>query len=367
MATDARIWPDIAIPPGEFLAETLEALGLTQADLAQRAGRPVQAVNEIVRGAKAITPETALQFEAVTGVPAYLWARLEADYRYNTARLAHEAQLAAEVPLAERYPYPAMARHGWVPPTRRRTERVSELRRFFGVSSLALVEQAYQVAFRKSAKVKILPEALAAWLRQGERQANQVETAPFEEARLRAALPALRALTTEPPEVFGPKLRERLAACGIALVFIPHLPGAGAHGATRRRTKGKALVQMSVRYRRDDIFWFSFFHELGHLLLHGRRGVFIETGEDAKDRREAEANAFAQDVLIPPAEYAGFRRRIGPPSRREIVGFAGAVGIAPSIVVGRLRHDGLLPRSNLNGLRARFQLVRKTRAGQVAA
>lgn len=89
MGTDARIWPHIAIPPGELLTETLDALGLTQADLAQRAGRPVQAINEIIKGTKAITPETALQFEAVTGVPAYLWTRLEADYRYNTARLAH--------------------------------------------------------------------------------------------------------------------------------------------------------------------------------------------------------------------------------------------------------------------------------------
>lgn len=260
-----------------------------------------------------------------------------------------------------------MARHGWVPPTRRRTERVFELQRFFGVSSLALVEQAYQVAFRKSGKVKGSPEALAAWLRQGERRAQQVETVPFEEARLRAALPVLRALTTEPPEVFGLKLRERLATCGIALVFVPHLPGTGAHGATRWLTRGKTLVQMSVRYAWDDIFWFSFFHELGHLFLHGRREVFIETEEDAQDQREAKANAFAQDVLIPPAEYAAFRRRVGPPSRREVVAFAGKLGIAPSIVVGHLQHDGLLPRSHLNGLRARFRLVRKTRTGQAAA
>jgi HTH-type transcriptional regulator/antitoxin HigA len=87
MATSARAWPDIAIPPGELLAETLEALGLTQADLARRAGRPAQAINEIIRGTAEITPETARQLEGALGVPAHVWTRLEGDYRHNQARL----------------------------------------------------------------------------------------------------------------------------------------------------------------------------------------------------------------------------------------------------------------------------------------
>src|SRR5262249_26441446 len=103
MATDARIWPDLALPPGELLAQTLETLGLSQADLARRAGRPAQAINEIVRGAKEITPATALQFERVLGVPAHVWMRLEADYRFNKARLEDQARLKRELPRASRY------------------------------------------------------------------------------------------------------------------------------------------------------------------------------------------------------------------------------------------------------------------------
>src|SRR5712691_6657850 len=107
MATETRVWPDIAIPPGELLAETIESLGMSQAELARRAGRPAQAINEIVKGVKEITPETALQFERVLGVPAHIWTRLEADYRFAVARLEDQERLKREVALATRYPYTA--------------------------------------------------------------------------------------------------------------------------------------------------------------------------------------------------------------------------------------------------------------------
>jgi HTH-type transcriptional regulator/antitoxin HigA len=85
-----RVWPDIALPPGETLAEELEARGLSQTQLARQMRRPVQAINEIVRGRKAITAETALQLEDALGVSAEFWLRLEADYQLNVARLARD-------------------------------------------------------------------------------------------------------------------------------------------------------------------------------------------------------------------------------------------------------------------------------------
>ena len=91
MTTEKRVWPDIAIPPGETLAETLAAVGMTQAELAKRMGRPPQAISEIIRGTKAITPRTAIQLELVLGMPAHVWVRLEADYRYNKVRIEQQA------------------------------------------------------------------------------------------------------------------------------------------------------------------------------------------------------------------------------------------------------------------------------------
>jgi len=356
MATDARVWPDIAVPPGELLAETLETLGMSQAELARRAGRPVQAINEIIRGTKEITPETALQFERVLGVPAHIWTRLEADYRYARVRLEDQARLTGEVDRAARYPYATMAALGWVRRVRKSVERVQELLRFFGVASLEQVPATEAAAFRKSAKVHASPEALAAWLRQGEREAQHGSVARFSARRLRGALPELRALTRRPPAEFEPRLRQLLAEVGVALALVPHIPGTGAHGATRWLASDKALVQMSIRYRWDDIFWFSLFHELGHVLRHRRGAVFIECeGGNREDEPERDADRFASDRLIPLASYEAFRRRPDYCTKTAIVNFAREQGIAPSVVVGRLQHDGHVPHSHLNDLRSRFE------------
>ena len=90
MAADKshNILSDIAIPPGETLAETIEAIGLTQAELAMRMGRPPQAINEIIRGKKAITSETAIELDRVLGTPAHVWINLEKEYQFTKARQA---------------------------------------------------------------------------------------------------------------------------------------------------------------------------------------------------------------------------------------------------------------------------------------
>jgi HTH-type transcriptional regulator/antitoxin HigA len=354
MATSSRAWPDIAIPPGELLAETLETLGLSQAELARRAGRPAQAINEIIRGTKEITPETALQFERVLGVPAHIWTRLEADYRHNKARLEDQARLKHELPLVSRYPYPALAAHGWVRKTRDALERLEELLRFFGVVSLKQVPTIEAAAFRRSRKVNASPEALAAWLRQGEREGQALTVAKFSAPKVRATLPELRSLTRRPREEFEPRARELLADAGVALVLLPHPPGTGAQGATRWLNQDKALVLMSIRYRWADVFWFSLFHEIGHLLLHDRGAVFIEDKDEEEQQLEQEANRFAADELIPPASFQAFTERSDRRTQAAVVAFAQEIGVDPSIVVGRLHHEGHLPHSHLNNLRSRF-------------
>lgn len=359
MATEVRSWPDIAIPPGELLAETLESVGMTQAELARRTARPVQAINEIVHGTKEITPETALQLERVLGVPAHVWVRLEADYRCNVARLQDLKGLKDEVPLAEAYPYREMARHGWVADVRDRTEQVGELLKFFRVSSLRQLEtRELEVAWRRSAKVVISKAALLAWLCQGEREAERLKVAEaFDKDLLRSKLPLFRSLTTRPASSFGPAMRQHLAECGVALAFVPHLPGTGVHGATQWHSS-RVVMQLSVRFKWNDIFWFSFFHELGHLLLHPRRGVFVNPESGDKSSDEKEADRFAADTLIPPSEFTAKCAHLGATtSAAAIIACAKEIGIARGILVGRLQYENLLPRSHLNHLKERFALA----------
>lgn len=354
MVTERQLWPDVAIPPGETLAETLEALGISQADLAKRAGRPPQAISEIVSGKKEITPETAIEFERVLGIPAHIWIRLESDYRTVKARLADQQRLRAEVPLAANCPYKEMADLGWVAKTRDGTDRVANLLGFFGVASLRHIS-VDNVTWRKAEHLTPSRYALAAWLRRGEIGAREAKTAAFDEAVLTEMLPVFRSFTREQPAIFQHKLTATLASCGIAIVFVPHLKNTGAHGATRWAS-GKAIVQLSVRYRWADIFWFTLFHELCHVLRHSRQGVFINFIKDSKDEHEREADEFAAQHLIPQSAYQRFVQRPHF-SASAVCCFADEVGVHPGVVVGRLQHDHKIPPQNLNGLREQYRLI----------
>lgn len=356
MATENRVWPNVAIPPGETLAEAIEALGITQAEVARRAGRPVQAISEIIQGKKEITAETAIELERVVGVPAHVWVRLEADYRTAKAMLADRDRLQEEVPFALRCPYAEMAQWGWVPATRDRIEKVRHLLGFFGVASLANLSSA--AAWRRSDALTTDECALAAWLRKGELEAQVVSVGDFDHDGLKAILPAIRGFTSEPPDVFDPKLKRMLARLGIALVYVPHLKKTGAHGATRWIGR-KAVVELSARLRWADIFWFTLFHELSHLLLHGRKGVFINFVHDRRDRHEREADAYAGDTLISAALYPQIVAKCDRhqfASRYDIIEFAAEIGVHPGIVVGRLQHDGKLKPQYHNDLRQKYAL-----------
>ncbi|MBI5488632.1 MAG: HigA family addiction module antidote protein [Deltaproteobacteria bacterium] len=362
MATE-RIWPDVAIPPGEVLAETLGARSMTQAELARRTGRPVQAVNEIIRGTKAITPETALQLERVLGVPAHVWTRLEADYRFNKARLEDEQRLVRQVDLVKRFPYGEMAKRGWVPAARAAVERVRNLLSFFGVGALDSVSANYSAAFRRSAATAGSSGALAAWLRQGQRKAAEVRTLSFDKEKLRQLVPELRQMPCEDPQEFEPRLRAGMSAAGVAIVLVPHLPRTGVQGATFWRG-ASAAIEMTLRYRWQDVFWFTLLHEVGHLLLHDRNEVFVDLeNERPRDGREAEADDYAANVLLAAEEYGQFLAERTAYPETAVKSFAKQQGIPPGIVIGRLCHDGRVPWGHLIHLRRQFEWVSAARPG----
>jgi HTH-type transcriptional regulator/antitoxin HigA len=95
MVIKTHAYPDIAIPPGEYLAEEIGARGISQKELARRMGRPLNAINEIINGKKAITAETALQLEEVMPeIPARFWLNLETDYQLTKALIKKRSEVA---------------------------------------------------------------------------------------------------------------------------------------------------------------------------------------------------------------------------------------------------------------------------------
>jgi HTH-type transcriptional regulator/antitoxin HigA len=347
MMTDTYYLSDLAIPPGEYLEEVLDELNITQSDLAKRMGRPAQAISEIVKGSKAITPETAVQLEQVLGVPAQLWASLEAEFRLILAKQDYLKEVEKEAESVKGFPYSDLVKLGLVAKTGKTLEKVTELRRFFGVSSLSNIPsvKAYQPAFRRDARNTVSHEALAAWLRVGQMAAEKAEVPKYDKKALRDALPTLRSMTNnEEPNALIADVRALLASCGVVLVLVPAFKGTAATGATFWHSSDKAVIMMSLRGSWADIFWFSLFHEIAHILLHDKRVTFLEdhSKDPAHAKQEAEADAFAQITLIPEKNYREFLG-LGRFDSLSVKHFAESVGIHPGIVTGRLHHDKKLP------------------------
>lgn len=357
MATRQILRSDLAIPPGEYLAEVLEDLGMSQADLARRMGRPSQAINEIAHGKKAITPETAIQLEKVTGVPAHVWTGLEEEYRLILAQEEEEELLKSEAKLVDADLFRSMAKLGWIPAARQSVDKVRELCNFFGVASLSFVKDAKLSghAFRVANRDGASSLALAAWLRKAELSARSIESDPYDVAGFTRALADLRSYTRLSPAEWQRDLQERLASVGVALIVQPHLPKTFANGATFWLSPDKAVVVLSLRGAWADIFWFTLFHELGHVKLHGKRDPHVSI-DRADDPIELEANQFARDTLIPRPDYEEFLLA-GDFSERAIEAFGQHVGVAAGVVVGRLQHERLVPHNRLNHLRDRFEFV----------
>jgi HTH-type transcriptional regulator/antitoxin HigA len=339
--------PDYAIPPGETLRDRLADLGMSQAELATRTGLSTKHINQILQGIAHISADTAQRLELVTGIEARLWNLLEADYRSTLTRLQQRRDLAPDVAWLKDLPVKQLVDRQVLPEEPSdKVSRVQQLLAFFGVASLEAWRDLWfkpVASFRQSPSFEAKRGAVAAWLRLGELAAQNVASQPYDATKLRAILPRLRALTVEQPEAFESTLRSLCAEAGVVVVFIREITGARVSGAARWLTPTKAIVQLSLRYKTDDQFWFTFFHELAHVLLHGKKDVWIEDeapgSGSTKDPREQEANRFAADQLIPRQ----YERRLPPlgslPAARA---FAKELGIAPGIVIGRLQRDGIL-------------------------
>jgi addiction module HigA family antidote len=339
---------------------------MSQAGLARRIGHAEKTISEIIHGKAPITPEMAVKLETVLGVPARFWNMRQAQYQEWVARKQQGQDLGEYVQWVHQFPYTQMVRWGWVVAYDTPLDRLRELLRFFGFASPRQYDQ-YWLEFWATASVSLrtsptfanVRSALAVWLRQGELEALRIECSPYNEQAFRKALQEIRKWTTEDPSNYVGEVVRLCADAGVAVVFVPELTGMRASGAARWLTADKALIQVCLRYKTDDQLWFTFFHEAGHILLDGKRQIFVDIEVGTGDEGETRANRFAADLLIPPDRLRAFVNtdRGRNLSTMDIERFANELGIAPGIVVGRLQHDGTVPFSNHNKLKKKLAWV----------
>ena len=290
-------------PPGDTIQETLEMMGMSQVELAERIGRPKEKVNDLIKGRELISTDTAFRLETVLGIPASFWINREKQYRKKIYEIELQEKLAFQQDWLEKFPLKEMKKLGWLPNVADKSVLVSELLKFFGIASPQEWHRIYiskeaSVVFRISLANTKNPYAMSTWLRKAEIDANKLEVADFDKTKFRSALKDIKnGLDNFSTEAIK-KLQKICAECGVALICVPPLPEAPINAASRW-FQGKPIIQLPDNYQTDNHFWFTFYHEAGHILLHGKKDVFLENvaGIEMNKSKEEVADAFAAKHL----------------------------------------------------------------------
>ncbi|MGY6215774.1 helix-turn-helix domain-containing protein [Methylolobus aquaticus] len=358
--------PDWVSPPGDTIVDLIDERGWTQAELAKRLGYTEKHISQLINGKVPLTDDAALRLERVLGSNAGFWLAREAKYREHCARLEAARTHADWVSWLDELPVKELMTSGAIPKLRNDTKNRSALVDaclcFFGVASPDDWRAHYggmQVSFRRSRAEQSDIGAISAWLRLGERQAEKMDGPRYDKARFEKALREIRNLTHEAPEVFEPRMRQHLRESGVLLVLVPAISRAHVSGVARWLSPTRPLIQLSLYGKTNDKFWFTFFHEAAHILLHAnskedKRSVFLDdpNASDSSDPIEHDANQWAGNYLI-PEKHAPILPSLR--SKTAVIEFSRRIGVHPGIVVGRLQHDGLIDPSWMNTLKQSFR------------
>lgn len=342
----------VAIPPGATIREQLDDRKMKQNEFALRMSMSEKHISRLINGQVELTKEVALRLESVLGISANFWNNLELIYREKLARVDAENELEDDKKLAAAFPYAKMITLKWIESTSSAEKKVHNLRRFFEVASLGVLDKLMipGIACRRTGVSEASNYSLAAWAQKARLEARKVETAPINLSKIEKSISIMREMTNQELSHFYGELTKLFAESGIVLVCLPHIDGSFLHGASFY--DGNHIVMgLTVRGKDADKFWFSLFHEMCHIL----RG-HISGANETKSEYEVEADLFAKDVLIPPAEYQKFIERQAF-DRGSIVTFAHQINIAPGIVLGRLQKENYVPYNRHNDLKAKYEIV----------
>jgi HTH-type transcriptional regulator / antitoxin HigA len=341
--------PQTVTHPGVTLKAKLEELGMSQKEFAVRTGKPEQTVVKVINGESSLTPDMAVQFESVLGIPANFWLKRQQNYDEAVARAKRRDVLVSGIDWAGFFPSAKMTQLGWLPKTESHEQKVEALLCFFGISGHQAWDDYYcgvklKVSFRISLAHSREPYAISAWLRQGELEAMKLDAPLFNAKKFKTNLEGVRRIMAGHPDNFFPLLQQLCLEAGVKIVYTPCLPKAPVHGSTRWINDNTPLIQLSARYKQNDRFWFTFFHEAGHILLHGRKYISIEEEgfNDIDLAKEREADAFAVQWTFSEEEEQEVRD-LKTLTEKDIIDFAQKFGTHPAMIIGRFHHKKLLP------------------------
>lgn len=347
--------PNWASPPGETIRTVLHNKGVSIDSFRHEIGLDESQVAALLAGVLPVTPALAKGLAESVGSTAQFWLERQRQYRDSLEDLA-----AADPELAEwcaTFPVKKMIDSGWLPKPYSKSDVAFELLDYFDIESVEEWRAKYPTRlgiakFRTSAVFQNDIPATLAWVRRGELLAEDIDCAKWNRESFSDNLRELKALSKiADPKEFLPILQRQCARHGVAVVVTRCVPGCAASGATLMLAEDKALLLLSARFLSDDQFWFSFFHEAGHLVLHGS-GPHIEHDCHSSSKEEAEANEFAENILLEPEGRAVLK--VASVTRFSIARLARKCNVSAGVIVGQLQHSGLISTKVFNRFKTRY-------------
>lgn len=340
--------------PGDSIRAIMQRRNLSAHDLAEHFDDGIETVRALIDGSRQIDESTATTLSTVLGATAKFWLKRQKNFDTALERAVAKVRESGQDDVLLRLPAPGRQAGGRLS-TERREAEIRKRLVFYNVPNAESWAARYgllvgETNYRASKAYASREDATLLWLRRGELEADMIQTRAWNSENLLDRLKAIRKLSLiRHPERFLPKLRTLCAEAGVALVVVKAPKGCRASGAIRMVDPDKAMLLLSFRYKRDDQFWFTVFHEIGHLVLHNA-GTFVDDdGVEVDLDREEEANEFAAQCIIPPLRESEFERI--PPTKDDIVRFSVSIGIAPGLTVGQMQHRGMLGYEKLNYLK----------------
>lgn len=350
----------IAIHPGYYVAEIIDDMGISQAEFATRMGTTAKTISKLINGRANISNDLAKKLSVMLGTGVEVWQNLQNTYDQMLIEIQKDIDIENQEHIVKDMDYNYWVQLGELPSVRGNRNKISCLCEYFHISNLnILMDRDFLVSFRsvlKNTNEKNMINSRA-WIQTSINISNSIVAEPFSAEKLRYYLPELRSMTVKTPEVFIPRMRDIFSECGVVFVLLPHLKNSGVNGAVKWINDERVLLAMNNRGRDADVFWFSLFHEIRHVLQQKVKTVFISSSISDMmviDKEwEEDADKFAADYLIRPSDYKKLIHSENI-SDEKIVDFADSIGIHPGIVVGRLQHDGIIPYNRGSKLKVKY-------------
>ncbi|MDA3886972.1 MAG: ImmA/IrrE family metallo-endopeptidase [Candidatus Delongbacteria bacterium] len=348
----------LPVAPGITIIEQLDTWGISRKEFALRMDYSEKHMIDILKGKSEITVEIANRLESVLGIPADFWLGLEQNYRLSLKKKEEEDKLEEEEEVLGKISYKDFANQGWVQATRKKIEQIRNLKLFFGVAKLSKIQLIENVAFRISSKCESSSYAIAAWLRKGQIDAREkIDYPEFDKYKiLTEVIPEIKRSVINETDIFriNKLLSGILKKAGIYFTITTNISKASINGAVTWINK-RPLIQMSLKGKYADIFWFTLFHELGHVYYeHSKKEVILDLSNESTGSEviEKQADIFAVKFLY-PKEFSLLANK-SEISKSDIVEFAKKHGLPVGIIVGRLMHDKVLDWGQYSELRVKF-------------